>query len=375
MNIYEFGLFFLFILVFLSFFLRNVRLKRKNKNKPVDKKLDFSNRKIFFYPVAIYLILITGLRNNMYTDYISYQYNYEFITKEMTLREIFSKKEPLFGMLQKVVGELSDYNTIFFMTILAIITVYFLTKTIVDDSSLVWLSFFLLLTMGSYYTCFNTTRSYLAAAIFFWSCKYIYEQNFPKYCLCILLISLIHISTLIFLPMYWMLPIRWNKKRNVLLATVSILILVYMLFQFKSFVIFVTNFVYTIYEVGEGKVMSSQTVLTLARPFLFLGIILINFRSFDYNDRKERCWFNAILYWSIISVFATQISLVQRFTYYLIPFMYLAVPLVVTRSKHKTQKYFWIAFLVFCGILYSVLGQFKAPYSFIWEENVHYLDM
>lgn len=373
MNIYEFGVFFLFILVFVSFFLRNVRLKVNDKIKPMAKREDFSNRKIFFYLMSFYLVFITGLRNNMYTDYLTYQYNYEVKTREMTFKEIFSKKEPLFGVFQKIAGELSDYNTIFLMTLLAAITVFCLTKTIVEYSSVVWLSFFLLLTMGSYYTCFNTTRSYLAAAIFFWSCKYIYEQNFLKYFLCILVISLIHISTLIFLPMYWILPIRWNKKRNVLLAVTAVLILIYMFFQFKSFVIFMTNFVYTIYEVGEGKVMSSQTVLTLARPLLFLAIVLINFRAFDYNDRKERCWVNAILYWTIISAFATQISLVQRFTYYLIPFIYLAAPLVVTRSKRKIQKYIWVALLVFCGVMYSILGQFQVPYSFYWEDNVHFM--
>ncbi len=375
MNIYEFGIVFLFILVFINFSLRNVRLKGQNRTERVLSRNDYSNRKIFYIPMAVYLIFITGFRNNMHTDYVSYQYNYEVLTKEMTLKEILSQREALFGVLQKIIGEISGYNTIFFMTILAILTVYCLTKTIVDYSDMVWMSFFLLLTMGSYYTCFNTTRSYLAAAIFFWSCKYIYERNFLKYFLCILLISLLHISSLVFLPMYWILPIRWNKKRNLFLALAVVLITIYLFFQFKSFVSFVTNFVYTVYEVGEGKVMSSQNALTIVRPLLFFVVVLVNVRAFDYNNRKERCWFNAVIYWMIISMFATQISLVQRFTYYVMPFAFLAIPLVITRSTNRKKKNAWIAIFIICGIVYSVLGQFQESYSFYWEENVSYLNM
>lgn len=375
MNVFELAVCILFVQVFIVYLLRHVRLKGKSLAALELQKNDFSNRKLFFIPIALFLVFITGLRNNMHTDYVNYQYDYEYKTPYLSIKEIFKEKEPLFGLLKKIVGELSDYNIVIFMTVLAVITVFFLTKTILDYSSVVWMSFFLLLTMGSYYTCFNTTRSYMAAAIFFYGCKYIYERDLPKYILCILLISMIHISSVIFLPMYWILPMRWNKKRNLIVTSGAILLAVYIYFRFESLIIYTTRFVYTMYEVGEGKVMSSQTVLTLARPLLFVVFILFNFRTFDYNDRKERCWFNAVIYWMIISVFATQITLVQRFTYYLIPFTFLAVPVVITRSKSKMQKYMWICILLLCGIAYSVLGQFKSPFSFFWEENVSYLNM
>lgn len=62
--------------------------------------------------------------------------------------------------------------------------------------------------MMVYFSAFNGMRQWIASIILFWAIKYIWNDNFIKYFICVILASTIHISALIMIPVYFIVKER-----------------------------------------------------------------------------------------------------------------------------------------------------------------------
>lgn len=315
------------------------------------------------------MIIVTGLRNNMGTDYLTYQFYYENYISKIDVLQILQEREPLFALLEKIIGEITNYNIVIFMSVLAAITVYALWHFFARESDAVWFCIILTLMIGSYYTSFNTTRNYMASALFVYLVKYIYERKPLKYFTGILIISQIHTATLAMIPMYWLLKMDWRKKNN-RPAVIGILLCYIAAFLGLKKFLYDINFPY--YYLFDYSGFTGTSWAALARPAILLLPVLIYRNRFDRHNLKHRVWMNAAIGFFLIQLMSTQYYMIYRFTYYMIPIAIVAMIYAVKSAGSRSEAAKWYSLVFLFALLWNLAGQFTLGYRFFWQENIIY---
>lgn len=377
MNFYLQIIFLILILSILSYGMRKIVVYNRYSEKMGLKNSDFSNRFRFLIPSAILLILISGLRHNMGTDYVSYQHIFEYKIKEMSLHQILIKDEPLFALIQKMVGEVLGYHIVILMVIFACITIISLFYFFSRESELVWLSVFLSLTIGSYFTSFNTTRNYLTAVIWILTVKFIYEKTPLLYFGCIIVLSLIHTSALIMLPMYWLLRIKWFERKNLFFLPFAASAFLFVYFYAENIYNWIASlpFLPMVAIRGEGKLSLDYHIgtswISIIRPLFYCLIIILNKKSSNNWQPQNVIWENGALYFLIVQLISTKYYMFYRITYYMIPLAIVGLVHAIMVNKHQTNRRRWIFVVMIFAFAWGFLGgQFRANYRFFWQDNV-----
>lgn len=366
MNVYVFLVVNVILWSCLSLKLSQIKLKVGSKAVFGDLKNCDSSKNIFFILfTSIPLILVTGLRHDMGTDYLTYKYLYQTVIKNSSFFSLLKTKEAGFAILQKIVGVISNYDIVWLMMVLAIITVVILYYAYYKNSEILWFSIFLVLTLGSYYTSFNTTRQYLSGVLFLLCVEFIYKKSLPKYIISVLLISTIHYSSLIMLPMYWLLRIQWTSRKKVVLNFVALIAIVVLL---TNSAFFINIFATLLYGQYSGRDLENLlSLVNVTRPLLFFAVVLFNVKFIDFNNTKDLCWFNSCFYFLILYIISFEFYMVYRLTYFFIPLAILGVVNVIARQNRRFNKIFWGGMVMVYALIANILGQFAQPYAFYWQ--------
>lgn len=319
---------------------------------------------IFLFLFTCILILVTGLRSPYgglsvdYTNYESIYYSFKNISwMEIALR---GKGEVLFSVLYKLCGEITNYNIVSFMFVIAIMTIVPIMKYFYDNSYNPWFSIVLLVTIGSFWTSFNTSRQYLAAALYILSYKYIIKRQFFKYLIFVCFISLIHRSSIVMLPFYWLLNIRWDfvhKASKYLLL--AILLFFCLLLSQKMIELLVPS-----YLLNTELMREKNSPIQLIRPLLSLTIIFLKFRIMNFHDGKDRFMFNSVLFYFIIFCMSLSFKIFQRWSYFLVFPTLVVIPNIIARIKFKDERLFYYGVFISFSIFYSFITLSSFEYTF-----------
>lgn len=354
-----------------TYFARHVRVRFFKKQVSKCKIWDYSNRFGFIFPVSIILILFSGLRANMGTDYVTYQYIFENTISSLNWHDVLDKREPLFVAVQKIVGDLFGYDTVHLMIVLAAITVFFLCVFFKNESRSVWLCLFAVLTIGSFFTSFNTTRIYLASVL--WACTvpFIYKNKPLQYVILTIIISLIHLGTLAMIPMYWLLKIDWIGKYNSWLGFfLGSAVLVTLGANYIVSFIGKLPFLSVIITRAGGYFTSDSTggtsIFSVIRPLFIFFIILLSNSSHNKEQNRNVIWNNGALYFLTIQVMSLKYYIFYRFTYFMIPLAIVGLVNSVYLDNKRNNELF-VLILVFCFVWGIFGGLFSLEYSFYWQ--------
>lgn len=156
-----------------------------------------------FLPFAIN----AALRGQVGTDWVIYNAYYYEISNGG--REF---SEPLFNLLNKVLYNISSDSTLLFATV-AIITLSLFFIGIFQNSEMVPYSILLFFLTGKYFSSLNQIRQMLAMSIFFFAWRFIRERRPGRYFVCILIACMIHSSSIIYIPLYFLYGISFSSKR------------------------------------------------------------------------------------------------------------------------------------------------------------------
>lgn len=330
---------------------------------------DISKTPLFFVLVSIYIILITGLRGGFSPDYYNYTYLFE-ASSRVNFTGILNNTlgvERGYILINKFVYMISS-NPVFLMIVIAMLTIFSYMYVYHKYSSKVWLSVVLLLCLGSYFTIFNTMRQFFAASLTFLASKYIYEKNFMKYTVSILAISSIHSSAIIMLPFYFLLQVRWNKIINLVIAAGLMMIYTVTLFFYKDILDFITKYFLPEYNVVDAfGVDNGVSFFYVLRPLVLICILLLYLKYIDMGDLKQRVWLNSVLFWLIISFLTTKVEIIQRFTYFFIPYSTLLIPQIIYNAKEKKVKLLILLIFLCFALSYSLVTNWDGIYYFFWE--------
>lgn len=209
-----------FMIVITYFLALIVRIIKDNYNKYISY--------IFLILLISIIVIISGLRSRGGDTYF-YIHTYKGLVDGSISAEF--DKDALFTLLNLILIQISTNPQILIFTT-SLIThtcnLFILNKY----NSLFELEVFMYITSGYYFTTTNGIRQSLAAALIFMCIKYLINKNLLKYTLFILLISMLHASVLIMIPVYFIVHQKeWSKKIAFLLILSVISLLAYNLLE------------------------------------------------------------------------------------------------------------------------------------------------
>lgn len=164
-----------------------------------------------------------------------------------------------------------DYAGIFILT--SCMFIYFVFKAIYEDSDNIPLSIILLVFMGYYFCFMNGVRQMLATSILLFSIKYIKQRNAKKFFFYLLGASLIHLSAIIFIPVYFIYTMNWSNKKMMFFIIFSYA-LSDVISKIMMWIISFTK--YNWYLDSTYKAERNGIILVLINLILFIFAILFN---------------------------------------------------------------------------------------------------
>ena len=161
-------------------------------------------------------IAVAGFRYDVGTDYL-----YTYVPK---FKEIANGQDSYFEwgfyLLNKVIQLYTlDYFWLFLIS--AAITYILIFDCIYRYLKDPAFGIFLFVATTSFFVSLNTTRQYIAIALFMWAVRYIKRREFWKYAAAIVLGSLFHSSILIMLPVYFICRLKFRPIVGFTIAGVA----------------------------------------------------------------------------------------------------------------------------------------------------------
>lgn len=337
-----------------------------NTSKKLSNKTNQRQNTIFLFCSFLILVFFSGFRGDFTSDYKNYAslfhaYNLYSLPEVLTTNFYQEKGYVLFSRL---IGEFTN-DPMYLMLCSSILIVLLFLKEFKRESRIVWLSILLFINIGAYYTSFNIIRHIMAVAIIFAGSKFIYNRKFFKFFVVVLIASFFHTTAIVFIPFYFILNARYNKRNFIAIILGSVITTIFIGDILN--IIFRFGFQrYTNYEYGiTGLNLTSAVV-----PIAILLFVLFHKNLINLKEIKTKIWFNATFYYAIFTILGLRIQMIQRFADFFAPYILLLIPLVISNIKNKNQKIIYYYLIVTLLIAYNYItlsGTGYDPYYFIWN--------
>lgn len=281
--------------------------------------LGYSPKKYDVYGIiglAVVIIFAAG-RNRVGTDFVTYMNIFKRYAA-MEWGDFFSKvnDDILFNFINKITysigGRVFTWGVI---AALIVIPIYSTVKKHYSDMDISCAMVVFLLLM--YTTSFNVSREFIAVAIVFWGMKYVFENKFFKFALCVIIATMFHASAFVAIT-FWLF---WSHKtdsavvgnRRVLLiiaATIAVL-------GYQSIISFFSSNVslfesYASYANDKDGGSNREFYLNL----LVLFVISKLYKKFKDKDPRLEFLFSLLIVANLIGITGFSHPQVKRLAYY-----------------------------------------------------------
>ncbi|SEO25293.1 EpsG family protein [Amphibacillus marinus] len=285
------------------------------------------NRKALSIVLFVQLFLILALRSiYVGADVLNYISNFEYINS-VNFMDFDFRFESGYVLLNKLMGFFT-LNQNIFVAVNAFISLLLFFFFIHKESRIVWLSIFLFITLGFYTNLFNLFRQAIALGVVVNSYQLLRKGNFKLYFFVILIASSFHLSSLIFMPVYFFRNLKFSLK--VILFYSATLVLVAILSNQINTII-LSNFS-SINYVTESR--GGANFLIILVLVLIVGLIFKT--SIIKTDPKSEILYHIQYFAILCQVLALDFALMTRVTRYFSIFLIIFIPNIISGVKdHK----------------------------------------
>lgn len=321
-----------------------------------------THSKVSLAIVSIIMICVAGLRYG-YIDTRAYRHSFLLHNRDIIFDVDFwlndEIKDKGFAVVQSIIKFFTDDGQVF-LFILSLITVGLLFYGIVKRVAQADLGIFLFITTGCYLDTMNGVRQYLVSAIlFFFLPKLIEEKKFVKYLLLVLIMSTIHGSALLFIPIYFIAHKRAWSNSTLLLAIVGGFF----------YLFFNTGVGAALAEILEGTsygddyadmLLEGNASVNIIRVFVAAIPILLSLLNRDAEIKKTPLYttaFNMSFINLMCWLFATRALYFYRLCMYFTPYMIVHLCLEIYAIKNKREKQIMTVLMIilyFAWFVYSL---------------------
>ncbi|MEG1003854.1 MAG: EpsG family protein [Clostridium sp.] len=317
---------------------------------------------IFAVFATLILIIVGGLQRGI-GDTGMYMHSYELMVNDPSTANFDG--DAGFTLLNLLLIQIST-NPQTLVIVTAIIMHILNVKVFYKYRSYLELELYMYITSGYYIVTMNGMRQCLAAALLFVFNKYLVEGKFKKYLICILIISTIHGSALIMIPVYFIVRQEaWSKNviKLIILACVGVVF-----YDVFSEILFKT-----IEGTQYGHYSSFQEGGSSAMRTVVNSVPLI--LAFIKRDRLKEKWpesnifVNMALLNLIFVAFGMWNWIFNRFSLYFQLYNFILLPYIIKNCfKGKERRLIYVGFLICYFIFFyreQVLGlgmKYKSDY-------------
>ena len=366
-------MFYLFIFIIILFF----------ASHDVDRKFKRKSYELSYFFLFLIFWLVAGLRYETGVDWPGYT---SYFIRSENVREILSNvsnsflnSEFEFGyrLLNAAIKTFTD-NVQWLFLFISFFTNLMLFSSIKKYSSHVFIS--LLIYFGTIYFVLDMSgiRQCIALNLFFISLDFIIKRDIFKYIAIILVASLFHITSLVLIPLYFILNINFKSWLLISFVFIGILISVFQISWVDSFFDNFTNSLYTNYIIGKLSRYSARGdsrnfgIGFILNSAIFL-ICLVNRKKF-----KENKLFNLLLNMYVISMFFYYHTwelneLSSRFRLYFSLGNVILFTLLIDAYKEKIYKSLVFIFIVSFSLFYSRIYIFEMPEGIAYNPYQNYV--
>ncbi len=137
--------------------------------------------------------------------------------------EFFESKAPLFYIFGRVVKVFISSDVTVYLMLIALIQGIPIMMTLRKYSENYFYSVFLFITSMSLFYMFNGIRQFIAVAILFGCTKFLVERKWLSYFIIVLILSLVHYTALIMIPIYFVAVSKpWRAKTIIFIAAIAL---------------------------------------------------------------------------------------------------------------------------------------------------------
>ncbi len=286
------------------------------------------------------IVIVAGLQKGI-GDTEMYMHSYNLIAKDPS--SIDFTRDSGFALLNLILTQISP-NPQFLVIVVATITHILNIKFFYRYKSYLELEIYIYIASGYFTVTMNGMRQCLAAALLVMCSKYLINGEFKKYAICILIISSIHGSALILIPMYFIVRQEaWSKNVIKLVILAAIGVVFYDIF---SEILFKTleGTQYGDYATFEEGGSSAIRTVINAIPLVLAYI--------KRNELKEKwpesnIFVNMALLNLIFVAFGMWNWIFNRFTLYFQLYNFVLVPFIIKNCfKGKERRLIYFGFVI-----------------------------
>lgn len=341
---------------------------RKKEVKYLKKqKIDTSLLTTLKWLSMLPVIIITGIRYRVGTDYMYYANSFLSITRGGD--GYFS--DPLYNVVQWVVHFFTnDYAFLFIVC--AIIFCYFFWDTSFKISYLPVYSILLVFLTNTYFISLNGLRQGLSMAILFYAMSYLLNRQEKKFYICVVCAAMFHNSALVFLPLFRLSLLQLNAYRIMKYLMAGLLLSLFgknLIYGFMK----LTNYYH--YFVSTYANDSFEWILVLINVVILLVLCFYLPKATKAGDEKM---YNIYLWLQLLAVIFAMMSgilpLAKRITWIFGIGQILALPLLTKYENSKIGKVILNIGIIICFALSIYIGDVQngahgiVPYNTIFSK-------
>lgn len=267
-------------------------------------------------------VLVSGLRFEVGTDYLVY------LRDNHIIGSVFAGKsydtEPLYRLIVQIGYLFNSKQLIFFLT--SLLFSVFIFCFIYSQSQDWVLSVVLLMLTGVFNTSMNLMRQMVAVAICMYASKYALKKDFTRYLIFVVIASLIHSMSIVFLPLYFLVNWKAATKRRIILCVLIISLLGSAFYTLIGQILTSAGNVYAKYF-GSSRDTGASTAVTL----VFYCIFFLSFFLTREDTQESRLY---LLYQGLGCIMlAMELPNANRLAYMFAPIQIVAVPNLLRQVK------------------------------------------
>ena len=336
-------------LVFLGSMLCLMDLWKKNR----------LNRFIFWYVLVglcIFMVFVAGLRLDVGFDYYTYVNMFRNTPKLFT--GVFSHSREAHGEigfhflsgLLKFLG-LTSASSLF--TIFAIMAILLNVMSLRRYTRFVGHAFFLYLCFYFFGREMGQIRQGLATAVLFFSVQYVLNRDYRRFVAFVILASTIHLSSFVFLPLYWVGNVRFRKSAywSLLVLGVVLALFPWHIYVFPLLPVNLPGIGYVGSRYGQAVGLFSITMLRRLLPAVL--VLVTPSRVQDRAGAEFIVFHNMVVMGSFLSLMFRHVAIfAERLV---VPYLFAEIvvyPFFLNYFGSKAWRVIWSIFIVLLGVIF-----------------------
>lgn len=331
----------------------------------LSKTVQFHGRqKQLVFMIASILIIVSGFRYRVGTDYLTYVRYYD-IYKQSSMSFL---SQPALTIVARIAALIyDDYATWFFL--MALLTIGLIMWSIYKNSINVYLSIVLFVFMGMWHCSFNAVKQYAALAILFFGHKYLIEKNLKMWIVICLIAMTFHVSALIMLPVYFLVErkVDWKQVMLMLALGIGISFSYKILYEIIYFLKQGEHIIAIDSENMTRSVNIFRVLVNCAPIFLYFVFRMLNVIE---ENEKNRIYINMSLLNAVLYIFGGKSVYLSRFCAYTDIYNVFLVPYLLNGFSKKSR---WMATVLILTLYFFFwrydLLKTEANYNFQWIFN------